>query len=765
MAAPDSKRAMVQGLVAMALAALLVGTLAHFRALKRVDDLIYDALLRQHQSEVANSPRIVLVTIDEESLGAMDTWPWPRSWHGRIIDYLNDAGATAIGYDILFIESSPDTFEDEVLADALSRRQRVVLAAKIENSVRTFKDGGTTTQTLVHQLVLPNPRFREHAAYGIVNLDLDTGQVVRTYRSAIRFDDQTYPSFTTAVFQAAFNRNPEQSTTAQRYIGYHGAAGTFPSIPAYLILRGDADPEFFRNAIVLVGPTFSDSQDFHAIPLHRTDGMADYVGPANTASGVEVHANILHSLIHDTQYVLVPRWPQALTAVILALLVVYLVMFRSGPVLLVLVAILAVLTVTASWYMLDQHRLYFDITYPFLAIVCSYVFVSIPMRQPLVLHTKVGPYLLYEELGHGGMAIVYRARHPRSGQIVALKQMLPQYAADEASLKRFVREIELIRELDHPNIIAIVDHGEVDGQPYYAMEFVQGDTLEDIQKEHKTIDGSNVRRYCAGIARALAQAHSVGVIHRDIKPSNIMLTHHGEPKLTDFGIARRLDAPQLTQTGQIVGTPFYMAPELLKGYKAGTKSDIYSLGATMYHLLAGRPPFESDQIQTILTQVLFDVAPHIHRLAPEVDDELAGLVMQCIEKDPDDRPADMAEVAKRLDPFFTGVITIAPGASTQRDRADQPVTPGATHDTKTDLVARSPLGLVTPKPETDPATVQDNTMPPSDDAALLNPGAKPDGSPRTYMIRSLPNWATDDDDEGDDDPKRSKSGSRKTKPK
>jgi adenylate cyclase len=303
----------------MVLAAALIGVLTHFRVLRLADDYLYDVLLRQRQMETPNSPRIVLVTIDEESIQATGEWPWSRDKHGQIVDYLNAAGAAAIGYDILFIEGKSEE-EDEALAASLAARNRVVLAAKREDSARTHEGG---VQTGVYQLVLPHKRFREVAAYGIVNVEADaeSGEVVRTYRPGFRFQDRPYPSFATAVYESAFGLSPETESLAARYIGYYGPPGSFPTVPAYLLLTGQADPALFRNSIVLVGPTFSDSQDFHATPLRRDDAIAYYVGETNQMAGVEIHANILHTLIHGTQIALVPRWPQAVAAVILALLV------------------------------------------------------------------------------------------------------------------------------------------------------------------------------------------------------------------------------------------------------------------------------------------------------------------------------------------------------------------------------------------------------------------------------------------------------------
>ena len=149
--------------------------------------------------------------------------------------------------------------------------------------------------------------------------------------------------------------------------------------------------------------------------------------------------------------------------------------------------------------------------------------------------------------------------------------------------------------------------------------------------------------------------HEAGVIHRDIKPSNVMLTNTGIPKLTDFGIAKRLDSPHLTMTGMIIGTPAYLAPEMCDGGSADSASDIYSFGATLYAMLCGRPPFSGDNIHSILNQVVNKPPPDIRTFCSTVEDELSHLVMRCLEKDPLKRPGSMLEVARVLDPYYTDI--------------------------------------------------------------------------------------------------------------
>ena len=233
--------------------------------------------------------------------------------------------------------------------------------------------------------------------------------------------------------------------------------------------------------------------------------------------------------------------------------------------------------------------------------------------------------------------------------------MLAEYVTSEESLKRFLLETELLRELDHPNIIRIVDAGEISGTPYYAMELIKGVSLDDVLREKGRLSATEVRMIGGAVARALVKAHEAGVIHRDLKPSNIMLTHTGIPKLTDFGIARRVEAHDITVTGAIIGTPEFIPPELCKGESPTPASDIYSLGATLYNLISGRPPFRGENFHTVMNNVLHEAPIEISDLRRDIDDDLAQLIMQCIDKMPINRPESMLDIAQRLDPFYTDI--------------------------------------------------------------------------------------------------------------
>ena len=228
-----------------------------------------------------------------------------------------------------------------------------------------------------------------------------------------------------------------------------------------------------------------------------------------------------------------------------------------------------------------------------------------------------GRYHILEQLGEGGMATVYKAYDTRLDADVAVKVIRRSaFAPDqlEMVLKRFEREAKSLAKLSHANIVGVIDYGDYEGAPYLVMEYLPGGTLK--QKLGQPMSCREAARILLPIARALDFAHRKGMAHRDVKPSNILITADGDPMLTDFGIAKMLEAPEgatLTGTGVGIGTPEYMAPEQWTG-QAGPSSDIYSLGVVFYEMLTGRKPYEADTPAAVLLKQASDPLPNPRRL-------------------------------------------------------------------------------------------------------------------------------------------------------
>jgi serine/threonine-protein kinase len=270
-------------------------------------------------------------------------------------------------------------------------------------------------------------------------------------------------------------------------------------------------------------------------------------------------------------------------------------------------------------------------------------------------------YEIETVLGRGGMGVVYKARHLTLKRTVALKMVLAGGHAGPRDLARFRIEAEAVARLSHPNIVQIHEVGEAGGHPYCALEFVEGGSLARKLKG-KLLPARETAKLVDTLARAVQFAHSRNVVHRDLKPANVLLAADGTPKITDFGLARQLDADSgQTQAGQVMGTPSYMAPEQASGrsHDAGPAADIYALGAILYECLAGRPPFKGQTVVETLDQVRTQepVPPSRHQAGVPLD--LETICLKCLRKEPEKRYASAAELADDLVRYQRGEPILA----------------------------------------------------------------------------------------------------------
>jgi tetratricopeptide (TPR) repeat protein/TolB-like protein/tRNA A-37 threonylcarbamoyl transferase component Bud32 len=275
---------------------------------------------------------------------------------------------------------------------------------------------------------------------------------------------------------------------------------------------------------------------------------------------------------------------------------------------------------------------------------------------------RIGNYQILEEIGRGGMGVIYRARQRHSRRIVALKRVLSYHADSRETLARFRREAEAAASLDHPNILPIYEVSEdEDGLPFFSMKFAPGGSLLDAGPALRNEPRRSVA-LMAKVARAVQYAHVHGILHRDLKPGNILLDGRGEPLVSDFGLAKWLDATSdVTRTLTIFGTPGYIAPEQARGPAAQLKpaADVYSLGAILFDLFTGRPPFLGEHALAVIQQAAEKPAPKLRTLASALDRDLETICARCLEREPSARYHSAGELAEDLERWLEGRSIIA----------------------------------------------------------------------------------------------------------
>src|SRR3984885_2813135 len=247
------------------------------------------------------------------------------------------------------------------------------------------------------------------------------------------------------------------------------------------------------------------------------------------------------------------------------------------------------------------------------------------------------------------MSVVYRARHLRLNRVVALKMVLSGGYATTEERMRFLAEAEAIAAVKHPGIVQVFDFGTHDDLPFFSLEFCEGGSLAD-KLANAPLPARETAHLVEQVARAVQAAHDKGIVNRDLKPANVLLDAHGQPKVSDFGLAKRTEVgPGLTQTGAVIGTPSYMAPEQAQGKKdIRPAADVYALGAILYECLTGRPPFKAASVYDTLLQVVNDEAVAPRQLNKAAPPDLETVCLKCLHKDPPRRYASAAELAEDL---------------------------------------------------------------------------------------------------------------------
>ena len=258
-------------------------------------------------------------------------------------------------------------------------------------------------------------------------------------------------------------------------------------------------------------------------------------------------------------------------------------------------------------------------------------------------------YRLEEKIGSGGMSSVYRAFDPTLERWVAIKLMHRDISNDPDQLERFRREARTVAQLNHPHVVTVIDAGEDEGAPYIVFEYVEGETLKERIRRLGRLPVSEAVAYAIEIGRALEAAHASLLVHRDVKPQNVLIDRDGRAKVTDFGIARSLEAQGLTATGRVLGTTDYVSPEQALGHEVTGQSDIYSLGIVLYEMLTGEAPFKADTQVAVAMKHVRDPLPDVQRRRPEISASLAAVVERATAKETQNRYQQVSEMVHDLE--------------------------------------------------------------------------------------------------------------------
>ena len=353
---------------------------------------------------------------------------------------------------------------------------------------------------------------------------------------------------------------------------------------------------------------------------------------------------------------------------------------------------------------------------------------------------KLGRYEIVRELGKGAMGIVYLAKDPLIGRLVALKTIRPSAHADDEDTRefqqRFVREAQAAGILNHPSIVTVHDIGqdEPSGMSFIAMEYVEGQNLKEMLAQGRPLSFEQAADICAQVAEGLDFAHAKGIVHRDVKPANIILLEGNRAKITDFGIAKITSGvANLTTTGQFLGTPNYMAPEQIKGTPVDGRSDIFSLGICLYECLTHRKPFGGDSLTSISYKIVHEPFPPLHEINPTIPEGFSDVVTHCLEKDPAKRFQRGKDMANALRAVMRGERPM---------RSNEPMFADATVVTRADHEKLPTMEIPFPEAEhgttmESPKPLETNPAPSNARQAVPSSAVKPVKAPSKPVLKPL----------------------------
>ncbi len=377
-------------------------------------------------------------------------------------------------------------------------------------------------------------------------------------------------------------------------------------------------------------------------------------------------------------------------------------------------------------------------------------------QQPTWIgRTLSGRYRIDAMLGQGGMSAVYKSTDPNLKRVVAIKLIHPHLSSDPSFVMRFESEASSVASLRHPNIVQVYDFNTDNGVYYMVLEFIPGETLQDRLKRlvdaGRQLSIEEAIKITVNISDAVGYAHQRGLVHRDIKPANIMIDVQGQAILMDFGIVKIMGGASHTSTGAVVGTARYMSPELIRGEMADHRSDLYSLGVTLYEMLSGRPPFMADSAMTLMMMHLNDPVPNVRGFRQDIPPEMVRILEKCLAKDRNERYQSAAEFSADLRGALTGTAqrssVTSPDLRKLNDNATRlepsPVSPSKVQSTpagatKMESAKYAPAGATRLEPTPAPVSTTGSHSQPMPSvggtSAVYPPAAKPASSSRSLWL-------------------------------
>ncbi len=646
----DAARRRILGLLAVGLLAAAAGLAAHSTGLLNwLERDTVDARFSLRGREPPPSD-VVVVGIDNDSLGQLPRYPFSRQLHARALENLHAAEARLIVYDISFDRPTTPA-ADEALFEAARRAAPVVFTTSLISPAGATEvlGGNANLASIGDQAaaadLLPDPD-------GVLRHTLDQVNGLPTVATAVAQRLHAYPT--------------DRGQLHGGWIDFRGPPGTIRDLSFARVLRDEFDPALVRGKVVVVGATAPVLQDLHSTaagsPMSGPEVQASAISTALSGFPLRSPAGAVTVLLIVALALLAPLAGMRLETVgvclvgvgaIVAWSVATQLAFDSGVVLDYSDPLLALVLGTGGaailgmwWDSRERRRLRMLFAAGESGVVEQVLHA--PGGRPLEPTAIIAGYRIDAVVGRGGMGVVYRATQLALERPVAIKLIAPERAEDPVFRARFKVESRIASAIEHANVIPVYEAGEDEGLLFIAMRLVNGMDLDQLLGRAGPLQPARATRVIGQIAGALDAAHARGLVHRDVKPANVLLTVD-EPEhayLTDFGVARQMGAlTRVTRVGQWVGTLDYMAPEQIRGEDVNASADIYALTGLFYHCLTGKPPFPRDTEPATLWAHMTTPPPAPSSAVP-LPEQIDAIVARGMAKDPAERFDSASDLAR-----------------------------------------------------------------------------------------------------------------------